>query len=391
MMWRYLMVALALVNTVSGQVLVSKAFQKRLVAVSGFAGNPALGEVVKNDVRLSGYLGLASTTPGEFALDGNAAGGTVVCTVTQLAAKKVVFSKAFPVGSDVRRTGHVICDEVVLAITGQRGIAQTRVAFVLKRGKASELAVMDYDGFNVRQLTSDGKISAHPRWSPDGTRLLYTSYLSGFPDVVELTLGSGQRRRVANFPGLNTGAEYSPDGTRIALTLSKDGNPELYTMDVAGVSAQRLTRTKGAESSPAWSADGRQIAYVSDDQGSPQVYVISAEGGEPTRLTKSPSYNTEPVWSRPPAGADVAATLAVTSRVGGKFQVGLYDGAGGVKAVAADGADNWEPSWAPNGRLLIFTKTQNWHSRLYLLDVITGEQLVLPAVNGDASEPAWGP
>jgi TolB protein len=108
-------------------------------------------------------------------------------------------------------------------------------------------------------------------------------------------------------------------------------------------------------------------------------------------LTKSPSYNTEPVWSRPPAGADVVATLAVTSRVGGKFQVGLYDGAGGVKAVAADGADNWEPSWAPNGRLLIFTKTQNWRSRLYLLDVITGEQLALPAVNGDATEPAWGP
>jgi TolB protein len=380
-----------LAGVANAQVTVTKGFQKRLVAVSGFAGNQALGDVVRNDVRLSGYLGLATTTAGELALNGEVAGGSVQITVTQLVAKKSVFAKSFPVGSDVRRTGHLITDEVVQAITGQRGIAQTRVAFVLKRGKSSELAVMDYDGYNVRQLTSDGKISAHPRWSPDGSRLLYTGYLNGYPDVIELNLETRQRRRVASFPGLNTGAEYSPDGARIALTLSKDGNPELYTMDVNGGSVQRLTRTKGAESSPTWSGDGGQIAYVSDDRGSPQIYVINAGGGEPSRLTTSPSYNTEPTWSRPPAGGETTPLLAVTSRVGGKFQVGLYDGAGGVKPLAADGADNWEPSWAPNGRILIFTKTQNWRSRLCLLDVITGEQYALPAVNGDACEPAWGP
>lgn len=385
---------LAVASGAWAQVVVQKGFgSKRLVVVNGFVGSAALTEVVKNDVRLSGYLGVATATSGEFVQRGEArTDGSVECTVTQLATKKVVLSKVYPGNADVRRLGHTISDEIVQAITGQRGIAQTKIAFILKRGRGRELAVMDYDGANVRQLTADGKITAHPRWSPDGGKIVCTSYISGYPDVVEVNLGTRQRRVLANFPGLNTGAVFSPDGTRIALTLSKDGNPELYTMDVNGISLTRLTRTKGGESSPEWSPDGRQIAFVSDEAGSPQVYVVNADGGEPVRLTRSPSYNTEPTWSRPPAGTDTPPMIAVTSRVGGKFQVGVIEtGTGGVKALAADGDDNTEPSWAPNGRLLVFAKTRGWKSRLCLLDVITGEQLVLPAVDGEASEPAWGP
>lgn len=387
-------VAMLLVaGAVNGQVTVVKGFQKRLVAVNGFAGNATLTEVVKNDVRLSGYLGLAGAAGAEFVQEGSVKpNGTVECFVTQAVTKKAVLSKSYPASGDARRLGHLISDDIVRAITGQRGIAQTKIAFVLKRGAGRELAMMDYDGYNVRQLTSDGKISAHPRWSPDGMKLVYTSYLQLFPDVLEINLATRQRRRIASFPGLNTGADYSPDGMRLALTLSKDGNPELYTINADGSGLQRLTSTKGAESSPCWSPNGQQIAYVSDDRGSPQVYVVDRGGGEPTRLTVSPSYNTEPAWSRPPAGSDMKPMIAVTSRVGGKFQIGLYDSATReVRPVAADDADNEDPSWSPNGRLLVFAKMRNWRSRLYLLDVMTGEQLELPAVEGGMSEPSWGP
>jgi TolB protein len=319
--------------------------------------------------------------------------GFIDCTVTLQSTRKVVLSKTYQ-GSvqDLRRMVHQLSNDIVQAIIGQQGIAQTKIAFVWSRGGAKEIAVMDYDGHNARQLTADKTISVRPRWSPNGRKIIYTSYKGRFPDVMEVELYTGLRRRLANFPGLNSGAVFSPDGQSIALTLSKDGNPELYTMDAQGGGFRRLTHTPGAESSPTWSSDGQSIAYVSDDRGSPQIYLINKDGGEPVRLTVSPAYNTEPDWSRPPPGSTVPPMIAVTSRVGGRFQIGLYDSATReVRPVAVDDADNQDPSWAPDGRHLVFTKTRGWRSRLYLLDVLTGEQVDLPAVEGDASEPAWGP
>jgi TolB protein len=320
-------------------------------------------------------------------------GIVVECMVMQQATKKVALSKAYQGSAqDLRRVVHKLSDDIVQTLSGQRGIAQTKIAFVWSHNGAKELAVMDYDGYNVHQLTYDRSISVRPRWSPDGRKIVYTSYKNVFPDVLEVDLYTGQRRRLASYPGLNTGAVFSPDGLSIALTLSKDGNPELYTMNAQGSDLRRLTHTRAGESSPTWSPDGQAIAYVSDESGVPQIWQINKDGGSPLRLTVSPSYNTEPDWSHPPANSDMKPMLAVTSRVGGKFQVGVYQsGSGVVTAVAADGADNADPSWAPDGRHLVFTKTQHWRSQLYLLDVVTSEQVQLPVIEGGASEPAWGP
>ncbi len=396
-----IIIAVLAATTARAQVSVKKNFLKRPFAVTGFTGDATvagqLTDVLKGDVRLSGSLELSPSEQAEFVQQGvirGDRGGLVVdCFVTQQSTKRTVLSRSYPGSAqDLRRIGHVISDDIVKAITGQRGIAETKIAFVWTRGRIKELATMDYDGYNMRELTYDKSISVHPRWSPDGRKIVYTSYLSVFPDMVEADLYTHQRRRLASFPGLNTGADFSPDGLKIALTLSKDGNPELYTMDASGGGFQRLTFTRGAESSPTWSPDSQSIAYVSDDRGSPQIYMISKDGGEPTRLTVSPSYNTEPDWSHPPAGSDMKPMLAVTSRVGGRFQIGLYDSTTReVKPLAADDSDNEDPTWAPDGRHLVYAKSHHYHSRLYLLDVVTGEQVELPAVEGDASEPAWGP
>jgi TolB protein len=389
-----------IVGVASAQVDVVKG--RRSFGVSGFTGDATTAgqvtEVLKNDLRLCGYFALAPAGSAEFVqtgtVRGDHAGLAIECVVMQQATKKVVLSKAYQGSAqDLRRVVHRLSDDIVQAIAGQRGIAQTKIAFVWTRGGVKELAVMDYDGYNARQLTYDKSISVRPRWSPDGRKIVYTSYKNLFPDVLEVDLYTGQRRRLATFPGLNTGATFSPDGASIALTLSKDGNPELYTMSVAGGELHRLTHTPdGAESSPTWTPDGQEIAYVSDERGSPQIYLINREGGAPTRLTVSPSYNTEPDWSRPPSASDMKPMMALTSRVGGKFQIGLYDrSSGAVRPVVADDADNEDPSWAPDGRHLVFAKMQRWRTQLYLLDVVTGEQVQLPAVEGGLSEPAWGP
>ena len=133
-----------------------------------------------------------------------------------------------------------------------------------------------FDGSNVRQLTHDNTISVHPSLSPDGRRIAYTGYQSGYADVYVIDLASGARNRIVNFPGTNSGAAFSPDGSGLALTISKDGNPELYTVSASGGGARRLTRTRGVESGPTWSPEGDEIIYSSDEGGSPQLYRISS-------------------------------------------------------------------------------------------------------------------
>lgn len=379
--WVLLFCALAM-PVMAADLSVSKNFIKKTIAVSGDAG----AEIVRNDLKLSGLFQIVPAGEAEFSAQ--VAGAN--CSVVQAATKNSVLARAYS-GSG-RALAHAMADDIVLTVTGQRGIAQTQIAFIYsKTRRVKELAVMDYDGHNVRVLTKDNSISGHPRWSPDGRRLVYTSYWKRFPDVLEADLATNQRRVLANFPGVNTGADVSPDGSAVALTLSKDGNPELYMMSSRGGSLRRLTQTDTIESSPAWSPDGGSIAFVSNASGSPQIWLTDRGGSEPRRLTVSPSYNTEPAWSRPPAGSEMKSMIAVTSQVGGKFQIGIYDGDRSVTPVVADGADNSDPSWAPNGRHLVFAKSRNYRSRLYLLDVRTKEQLELPAFEGEASEPSWGP
>ncbi len=386
-------------SRVSAQVVVAKG--QHSFGVSGFGGDASIAgqvtDVLKNDIRLSGYFLLAPASSAEYVESGTVRGdrsGVVIeCIVMQQATKKMVLSKTYQgSGQDLRRAVHKLTDDIVLAITGQPGIAETKITFVWSHGGAKELAVMDYDGYNVKQLTYDRSISVRPKWSPDGRKIVYTSYKNLFPDVLEVDLYTGQRLRLAAYPGLNTGAAFSPDGLSIALTLSKSGTPELYTMNAQGGDLRQLTHSRGGESSPTWSPDGRDIAYVSDESGAPQIWMTGKEGGTPSRLTTAPNYNTEPDWSHPPANSDMKPMLALTSRVGGKFQLGVYDRSTGVVTpVVADGADNEDPSWAPDGRHLVFGKTQHWRTQLYLLDVVTGEQVQLPTIEGGASEPAWGP
>ena len=187
--------------------------------VSGFGGDASIAgqvtDVLKNDIRLSGYFSLAPASSAEFVQSGTVRGdrsGVVIeCIVMEQATKKVVLSKTYQgSGQDLRRAVHKLTDDIVQTITGQPGIAQTKIAFVWSHGGAKELAVMDYDGYNVKQLTYDRSISVRPKWSPDGRKIVYTSYKNLFPDVLEVDLYTGQRLRLASLPG--------PEHGRIVFT-----------------------------------------------------------------------------------------------------------------------------------------------------------------------------
>jgi TolB protein len=337
----------------------------------GGADGAQAAKILQNDLAMSGYFNLVPAASAQFIIGGTSGGG-IAGTVTDRAGKTVL-SKTF--NGSARGKVHAFADEIVETLTGNKGIANSKIAFVGTRTGKKEIYVADADGAGVHQLTNDGTISVGPRLSPDGTSLVYTGYKSGYADVYEIDLSSGARNRIIKFPGTNTGASYSPNGRELAVIMSKDGNPELYTTSASGSGAHRLTRTAGVESTPTWSPDGDEIIYSSDDRGGPQLFRISSGGGGGRLISTGHNYNTEPNWS--PDGKRVAFTV----RSGG-FSVAILDlGSGNVRVVASGQG----PAWGADSRHLIYADGGS----VILLDAQTGQKTTVVSGLGKVSEPTW--
>jgi TolB protein len=340
------------------------------IAITGLSGADL--DTLRRDLVNSGYFSVTGTDEAQYTAKGSG-GGSMQGVLTERGGKTAL-SKNYGVSGP--SAIHRFTDDIVETLTGARGIASTKIAFVGTRTGRKEIYTCDADGSNLVQLTHDGTISVSPALSPDGQSLLYTGYQSGYADVYRIQLASGARSRIMKFPGTNSGAKFSPDGGRIAVTLSKDGNPELYVTDSGGGSPRRLTRTPGVESGPTWSPDGAEIIYSCDDGGSPMLYRISASGGSPARLATGFSYNTEPDWS--PDGKKVA----FNTRSGGSFTVAILDlGSGAVRTVG----EGQDPVWGADSRHLLFASGGS----LVLLDGQSGARISLVHGAGKVSEPAW--
>lgn len=349
----------------------------------GLALNPLGGasgalatKVLADDLTLAGAFALTvgAGSTSTYVAKGEAGGGSLQGTLTDRGGNPLL-NKTYS-GSE-RSAAHQFADDIVLALTRQRGIAGGKIAFIGTRTGHKEVYTCDTDGANLRQLTSDANISVGPALSPNGRLLAYTGYKSGYADVYLVDLGSGDRQRIVKFPGTNTGAAFSPDGGRIALSCSKDGNPELYVVGTRGGDARRLTHTPGVESSPTWSPDGGEIIYVSDAGGQPQLYRIGAGGGSGSRIGAGFGYCTEPDWS--PDGKRVAFNV----REGGGFAVAVLDlNGGGARVVAPEGEG---PVWGADSRHLLYSAGD----ALVILDVPTGKKTRVAGNVGKVSEPAW--
>jgi TolB protein len=351
----------------------------------GDAAATTFVQVLQADLNRSGYF---KVTAGQAPLTvtGGAQSGSgvlqVQCQLFNTSTRQQVLGKSYKTTSDQARTlAHKVADEIVLAVTGKKGMASGQIALVSNRTGKKELYICDMDGHNVRQMTKDGSIVVGPKWCPQGKNITYTSYKHGTPKIYLL----GRNQPIVNYRGLNTGGEISPDGKRLAMILSKDGNPELYVMELSNGSLKRMTKTlKGNEASPTWSPDGRQIAFVSDTAGSPQIYIMSSAGGAARRLTSSGSESVAPDWG--PSG------IAFSTRIGGKYRIAVADpSARTMKVLETDWADYEDPSWAPNGRHIVCMRTANNRSGIYLLDSLDDPPVALLSGSSDWISPACTP
>jgi TolB protein len=292
---------------------------------------------------------------------------------------------------DARRIGHIIADTIYERITGEKGYFDTRIVFVDESGpkdkRTKRLAIMDQDGFNVRLLTTGQNLVLTPRFSPSTQEITYMSYEGESPRVYLLNIETGQKEVVGAFPGMTFAPRFSPDGQRIIMSLEREGNANLYAMDLRSRRTVQLTNTDAIDTGPCYSPDGRQIVFESDRDGSQRIYVMDQDGKNQHRISRGEGAYSTPVWS--PRGD----LIAFTKLLGGQFLIGVMKPDGSGERILTEGFHNEGPTWAPNGRVLMFFRESPGATggpKLYTID-LTGyneRQVATPAFGSD---PAWSP
>jgi TolB protein len=293
--------------------------------------------------------------------------------------------------SFMRKIMHRFADEVMEQLTGKRGIAETRLAFLSRTRDGKEMYAVDFDGANVQKLTNEKSVILSPDWSPDGRFIVYTSYKEHNPDLILLD-PDGQRRRrpLLRLPGINSAPAWSPDGSKISLVLSKDSNSEIYVLN-RWRKLTRLTRHFNIDTSPTWSPDGKQIAFTSDRSGTgrPQIYIMDATSGDRTgvkRITFQSRYNDNPTWS--PDGDKIA----FTSMVKGKFQIKIYNTeTRKMTAVTSGPGSKEEPTWSPDGQFLAYRLTRGRKPSIHIKRVGGGKSRQLTFLPNGGVSPTWSP
>ncbi|MGH6802527.1 MAG: Tol-Pal system beta propeller repeat protein TolB [Methyloceanibacter sp.] len=307
------------------------------------------------------------------------------------AGKQLAGEQFFARPKDARRIGHIIADAIYERITGEKGYFDTRIVFVDESGpkdkRMKRLAIMDQDGFNVRLLTTGQNLVLTPRFSPSTQEITFMSFEGATPKVYLLNIETGQKEIVGAFPGMTFAPRFSPDGQRIVMSLERQGDSNLFAMDLRSHRTLQLTNSNAIDTAPCYSPDGRQIVFETDRDGSRQIYVMDAGGTNPRRISRGQGSYSTPVWS--PRGD----LIAFTKMVGGQFLIGVMKPDGSGERVLTEGFHNEGPTWAPNGRVLMFFRESPGATggpKLYTID-LTGyneRQVATPAFGSD---PAWSP
>jgi TolB protein len=345
-----------------------------------------LEQIVTNDLQFSGIF---KVTVGRASHSGDGSGEIVEVRgvlsrqgadvqfeglVVDASNNVTIGGKRYAVKSEqVRQVAHHFSDEVVRMLTGETGIASTKIVYRQKKGDSWEIVMVDYDGYNPRVILRQTVSVIFPRWIDDSKALVFTSFREGKIDLWIRHLAEAASKRLLSYPGLNYSTDWSEKRQEMAVTLSKDGDPEIYVTGKDGKIKRRLTHARSIDCSPNWSPSGREIVFTSDRSGMPQIYIMQADGSNVRRLSLSGGrYNDSPAWS--PKGD----WIVYVSRIDGFFQLCTIrpDGSG-FQVITDEKVDHEDPRWAPNGRHIVCTEKRGYQNVITVVDMRTGGKRIL--------------
>ncbi len=288
-----------------------------------------------------------------------------------------------------RRVAHQISDAIYQRLTGEHGYFDTRVVFVAESGprgnRVRRLAIMDQDGANPSYLTDGSTMVFTPRFSSNNQEITYMALRPTGATIYLFNIVTGRQEALGHFNGMVFAPRFSPDGRRVAFSAERGGNSDIWVMDLGSRAMTRLTSDPAIDTSPSFSPDGAHIVFTSDRGGTAQIYVMNADGSEVRRISYGGGSYTTPVWS------PTSNLIAFTKQEGGVFHIGVMNSDGSGERILTSSYLDEGPTWAPNGRVIMFSReTQTGLARLWTVDLTGRVTRAAPYPTG-ASDPAWSP
>jgi len=297
----------------------------------------------------------------------------------------LLFAKRYrTTADDWRRLVHRLADDIIQAVTGERGIMSSRVLFVAGGRQGKDIAISDLDGAGVSKLTNYGKITLSPCISPDGKYLAFTSYKEGRPHLFVLDLEKNREIYANRDEGMKVASTWF-DKRTLVYTHTSGKYSTIYAENVETKEKRVLLRQEGILASPSFSIDGKRMVFVSDMYGNPQIFIRDLPSGETKRLTYVGNYNTAPSLS--PKGD----LIAYGCKTDGALEICVMKADGSEPRVLTDGGVNDSPQFSPCGRYILYSASNGKKAGIYLMLHNGDNRRALSFTAGEDTQPKFVP